>query len=81
MIGALTHGLPMVLLPMGADQPLNAARAEALGVAQVLDALEATPGQIERAAVVVMSEPGYRRNAGLIRDEIRALPGPERAWS
>ena len=33
VIGALAHGLPMVLLPMGADQPLNAARAEALGVA------------------------------------------------
>ena len=79
VIGALAHGLPMVLLPMGADQPLNAARAEALGVAQVLDALEATPAEIQRAAVVVMSEAGYRRNAGLIRDEIRALPGPERA--
>ena len=79
VIGALTHGLPMVLLPMGADQPLNAARAEALGVAQVLDALEATPAEIERAARAVLAEPGYRRQAGLIRDEIRALPGPERA--
>ena len=79
VIGALTHGLPMVLLPMGADQPLNAARAEALGVAQVLDALEATPAEIERAARAVLAEPGYRHQAGLIRDEIRALPGPERA--
>jgi UDP:flavonoid glycosyltransferase YjiC (YdhE family) len=79
VIGALTHGLPMVLLPMGADQPLNAARAEALGVAQVLDALEAAPADIEHAAVAVLAEPGYRRNAGLIRNEIRALPGPERA--
>ena len=48
VIGALTHGLPMVLLPMGADQPLNAARAEALGVAQVLDALGRRPATIER---------------------------------
>jgi UDP:flavonoid glycosyltransferase YjiC (YdhE family) len=64
---------------MGADQPLNAARAEALGVAQVLDALEAAPADIEHAAVAVLAEPGYRRNAGLIRNEIRALPGPERA--
>ena len=79
VIGALTHGLPMVLLPMGADQPLNAARAEALGVAQVLDALEATPAEIERAARAVLAESGYRHQAGLIRDEIRALPGPERA--
>ena len=37
VIGALAHGLPMVLLPLGADQPLNAARCEALGIAQVLD--------------------------------------------
>ena len=78
VIGALAHGLPMVLLPMGADQPLNAARAEALGVAQVLDALGATAADIRRAATVV-SEPGYRREAELIRDEIRALPGPEHA--
>src|SRR4051794_1178355 len=79
VIGALTQGLPMVLLPRGADQPLNAAGAEALGVAQVLDAVEAAPADIERAAVTVVAEPGYRRNAALIREEIRALPGPERA--
>ena len=79
VIGALTHGLPMVLLPMGADQPLNAARAEALGVALVLDALEATPAEIGVAALAVLSGPGYRHNAGLIREEIRALPGPRHA--
>ena len=37
VLGALAHGLPMVLLPIGADQPLNAARCQALGVADVLD--------------------------------------------
>jgi UDP:flavonoid glycosyltransferase YjiC (YdhE family) len=79
VIGALAHGLPMVLLPMGADQPLNAARAEALGVAELLDAVAATPASIEHAATSVLSEPGYRRRAELIRDEIRALPGPEHA--
>jgi UDP:flavonoid glycosyltransferase YjiC (YdhE family) len=79
VIGALTHGLPMVLLPMGADQPLNAARAEALEVAQVLDALEARPVDIRRAATTVLSDSSYRRHAGLIRTEIQALPGPEHA--
>ena len=38
VLGALAHGLPMVLLPLGADQPLNAARCAALGAARVLDA-------------------------------------------
>ena len=37
VLGALAHGLPQVLIPMGADQPLNAARCEQLGVARVLD--------------------------------------------
>ena len=33
----VSHGLPLVLLPLGADQPLNAARAEQLRLARVLD--------------------------------------------
>lgn len=43
LIGALSHGLPSVMLPMGADQPLNAARCEALGLGRSLDAVRATP--------------------------------------
>src|SRR5204863_7210801 len=38
VLGALAHALPAVLIPMGADQPLNAARCADLGCAQVLDA-------------------------------------------
>jgi UDP:flavonoid glycosyltransferase YjiC (YdhE family) len=33
VLAALAHGLPSVLLPIGADQPENADRCEALGVA------------------------------------------------
>ena len=73
--GGTGHFLP----PMGADQPLNAARAEAIGVARVLDAMEATPADIQRAATFVLSELDYRREAELIRDEIRALPRAEQA--
>lgn len=31
VIGALAHAVPVVVAPMGADQPLNASRCEALG--------------------------------------------------
>ena len=31
-MGALAHGLPSVLMPLGADQPYNARRCVALGV-------------------------------------------------
>jgi UDP:flavonoid glycosyltransferase YjiC (YdhE family) len=77
--GALAHGLPMVLIPMGADQPLNAARCEALGVAVALDALTATPQEVSAAVRRVLAEPSYRSAAGRLRDEIAALPSPENA--
>jgi UDP:flavonoid glycosyltransferase YjiC (YdhE family) len=78
-MGALAHGLPMVVIPMGADQPLNAARCETLGVAQVLDAMAATPGTVREAAARVLEDPAYRRAAVRMRDEIAALPGTEHA--
>ena len=79
VLGALTHGLPMVLLPMGADQPLNAARCEALGLARVLDPVAATPESVRQTVSAVLVDPSYRRAAERIRDEIAALPGPAHA--
>jgi UDP:flavonoid glycosyltransferase YjiC (YdhE family) len=76
---ALAHGLPMVLIPLGADQPLNAARCETLGVARVLDAGTATPSMARAAAARVLEDPTCRRNAERIADEIAALPGSEHA--
>lgn len=79
VMGALAHGLPLVVIPLGADQPLNAARCEALGVAQVLDALVATPQAVRAAVTQVLQEPGYRQAAKRLQSEIAALPGPEHA--
>ena len=76
VVGTLAHGLPSVLLPMGADQPLNAARCETLGVGRVLDPLAATPADVRDAVAAVLGEPGYRRAAERLRDELAALPGP-----
>ena len=77
VIGALAHGVPMVVLPMGADQPLNAARCEELGVGIVLDAFRATPGSVADAVTTVLDDPAYRFEAERIRDEVGELPGPE----
>jgi len=76
VVGALAHGLPLVLIPLGADQPLTAARAAQLGCALVLDAVEATPADIRAAVEEVAAAPRYRRAAEALRDEIAALPGP-----
>ena len=79
LVATLAHGLPSVLLPMGADQPGNAARCLALGVARVLDVLTATPFEVRAAVESVLTEPSYRRAAERLRDEIAALPGPDYA--
>jgi len=79
VIGALAHGLPMVLLPMGADQPHNAARCAELGLARVLDAVRATPGELREAVSIQLLDPSCRRAVGRMRDEFAALPGPAHA--
>ena len=78
-IGGLAHGLPLVLLPMGADQPHNADRCAARGVGVVLDPSTATPSDIGSAVRAVLDDPGYRTAASAIRTEIASLPGPEHA--
>lgn len=76
VVGALSHGLPMVLIPMGADQPNNAARCASLGVATVLDAVSATPAQITAAVSAVLSHREYRQAALRLREQFAALPDP-----
>lgn len=81
VIASLAHGLPMVLLPMGADQPLNADRCEQLGAGVVLDALSATPPSIADAVRTVLGDASYRSAAERAAREFAALPGPEVAVS
>ena len=78
-VTALLHGLPMVLLPLGADQPLNAQRCAALGVGQVIGSDQRAAEAIRDAARAVRAEPSYRRHAERERDEMVALPGLDHA--
>jgi UDP:flavonoid glycosyltransferase YjiC (YdhE family) len=79
VVGALAHGLPMVLLPIGADQPLNAARCRELHVARVLDPFKTTAVDVSNAVSDVLSDPSYRRSAQRLKAEIEASPGPGHA--
>jgi MGT family glycosyltransferase len=75
VMGALAYGVPMVIIPLGADQPHNADRCADLGVAQVLDAIEATSADIRAAVLAVLNSPHFRQNAERLRAEIASLPG------
>ncbi|KDP92580.1 MULTISPECIES: glycosyltransferase [Clavibacter] len=72
--GALAAGVPLVVLPMGADQRLNGERIAQLGVGRMLDAATATPQEIADAVRGIRDEPSFADAAGRIRDQIAALP-------
>ena len=77
LMGALEHGLPSVLTPLGADQPHNARRAADLGVARVLDAATATPDEIGGAVTAMLVDTGARDAALALKAEMDALPPVE----
>lgn len=79
VLDALSAGVPMVLTPYSADQPLNAARCEALGVAETLPFLEADADALRDRIVQVLEADAYRAAAQRIRNEILTLPGPDAA--
>ena len=79
VVGALEHGVPLVLLPLGADQLHNAQRCTALGVGLALDAVRATPDQIRTAVETVLAEPAYRRQAQRLSAENALLPDESEA--
>jgi UDP:flavonoid glycosyltransferase YjiC (YdhE family) len=61
---ALWHGVPMVLVPWGRDQPGVAARAERLGVAIVIPREELSADAVAAAVREVTTNPAYREAAG-----------------
>lgn len=79
LIGSLAHGVPSVLLPMGADQPQNTWRCVELGTALELDPVTFTPEEAARTVGRVLGEDSYRLAAQRIQDEINALPEPAEA--
>ena len=79
IMAALANGLPMVVVPIAADQPENAERCAALGVARVLPAADLSAEAARAAVLDVLADRSYRRSASDLRDEITALPGPELA--
>jgi UDP-glucoronosyl and UDP-glucosyl transferase len=63
---ALYYGVPMVLIPWTGDQPGVAARAAALGVAEVVARHDITERRLAAAIQQVLGTPRYQENAARI---------------
>lgn len=75
-LAALAHGLPMLVLPQGANQFWNAERCTAVGVGRHLAPEELTVDAVRHAARGLLADPSYRARAGEVAAEIAAMPAP-----
>ncbi|XP_003415956.1 UDP-glucuronosyltransferase 2B4-like isoform X4 [Loxodonta africana] len=60
---AIYHGVPMVGIPLFADQPDNIARVKAKGAAVSLDMNTMTSADLLNALKTVINDPSYKENA------------------
>jgi UDP:flavonoid glycosyltransferase YjiC (YdhE family) len=79
MLGALAHGVPMLVLPQGADQWNNAERVAAAGAGRALLREQVTLDTIGDGIAAILTEPSYRHAATKVQAEIQAMPSPSEA--
>ncbi len=77
VIGGLAAGVPMVLTPVGADQPENARAITAVGAG--LTVADRDPVAIGEALRRIISDPAFRAGADRLAAEIAATPDVEAA--
>lgn len=77
MLAAAAAAVPMVIVPLGADQPDNADRCRAAGIAVVVELEDCSVDAIRDAIRTVLDDPAYRARSAAIAAEIAAMPGPE----
>jgi MGT family glycosyltransferase len=79
VLGALAAGVPMVVTPMFADQPDNAARIAANGAGLALDGRALSVEGVRAALMRVLEEGSFRAAARRLAADIAALPPMDEA--
>jgi UDP:flavonoid glycosyltransferase YjiC (YdhE family) len=77
-LGAVAAGVPLVVVPLFADQPQNARRVAEVGAGLSVEpdreAPDATVAPLRGAIETVLADPSYRERARALADELRAQP-------
>jgi UDP:flavonoid glycosyltransferase YjiC (YdhE family) len=76
-LGALAAGVPLVLIPQGADQGGQAERVAAAGAAITIAAEAMRPSTVSLAVADVLQQPSYRAAARTIADRIATMPSTD----
>lgn len=73
----LANGLPLLLLPQGANQFHNAEACVAAGVGRRLLPGEVTAESVREEVRRLLDEPSFRERATTVQAELLAMPGPD----
>jgi UDP:flavonoid glycosyltransferase YjiC (YdhE family) len=73
-LGALAFGVPLLVLPQGADQYTNAERVVAAGAGRQLLRDELSVDTVRDSVRAVLHDASYRRSAARIQAEIHDMP-------
>ncbi len=79
VLESLSHGVPMVAIPITNDQPGVGARLRRCGAGDVVSLSRLNAPRLKAAITRVLYEPSYRRNAATLRDAIQRSGGVRRA--
>jgi hypothetical protein len=78
-LSSLALGLPLLILPQGADQYLVGDLVRASGAGLCLTPQNVNASTVRQSVLALLEEPGYRANARRLQREIAAMPGPGEA--
>lgn len=79
VIGALAHGAASIVMPLGADQPDNADRVEALGVGRRVDPMTITAAELTAAVEEVLADVSCPERCRGFADEVSSFATPAEA--
>ena len=79
ILNSLTQGLPLLILPQGADQYVMGERILAAGVGLRLVPEDVNPSSVRANVLALLEESSYRAGAHRLKREIGAMPGTEEA--
>lgn len=78
-MGALAHDLPVVAVPLSADQPVHALRCSELGAGVTVPHADVTADAVASAVRKVLDDGDVQAAAAGLGRELRAMPGPSEA--
>jgi UDP:flavonoid glycosyltransferase YjiC (YdhE family) len=76
LLGALAAGVPLVMVPQGADHFWNAEACSRAGAGTMVESAEVSPESIGGAVRSVLEDHSCAQRAGDLANEIAAMPSP-----